>query len=124
MKQNGVGFIHHSNIGVYKTYFSLMRRIPECKIKNAFIKLGIIETNDHWRAHSMTTSKFRQRAEKAGLQCICQEIINWRTKRLIDCMSVFTREDSNLASPGIVKKNKDFRREIKYIAELSKLYRR
>jgi len=123
MKQNGVGFIHHSNIGVHKTYFSLLRKIPNGMIKRTFIKLGIIEPSEYWRAYSMTANKFKCLAEKAGLKCLSQEIINWRTKnKLIDCISVFAKKDSNRAHRDEVMINKNFMKEVNQINRLSRLY--
>lgn len=122
LKKNGVGFIHHSNIGEYKTYFHIIGLMP-IRIQKYLGKLGMIEKNiEHARAYSMTAHKFRKYAEKAGLRIVTQEMINWGTKRLIDCISVFTRGDSKLMRPGIIKRNKNFMEEAKYVRELSKLY--
>lgn len=121
MKQDSVGFIHHSNIGTYKTYFSLINRIKNNKIKGCLIKFGIIEPCGG-RAYSMTADKFRTYAEKAGFQCISQEIINWRTKRLIDCISVFTKTGSHKYNKCKTLRNKDFMKETKLIRYLSELY--
>jgi len=99
LKKDGVGFLHHSNIGEYST-----------------------DSNIHLRAFSMTADKFRQFAREYGLQCISQEIINWGTKRLIDCISVFTKKDSTWSCPNKVVRNKDFMKEANYILKLSRLY--
>lgn len=127
LKRDGIGFIHHSNIGAYKIYykiyFRLMNKILKGKIKDAFVNLGLIELS-YWRAYSMTADKFKRCAEKAGFRCISQEIINWgRTKRLIDCLSVIVRKDSNRASEGKSIINKNFMKEAKLIHRLSDLYR-
>jgi len=119
--KEGFGFIHHANIGEYRTYFQLIERIP-IRTRQLLKRVSIIEKDDHRRAYSMTARKFRTSAEKAGLRIISQEIINWGTKRLIDCISIFVRKDSNLIYPGIVKRNKDFMKEVGYINELSMLY--
>ena len=122
LKQNGVGFMHHSNIGVYKDHYSLLRRIPDSRIVWALEKYGIIES-DYLRAHSMTASKFKWYAEKAGLKCLSQEIINWvATNKLIDCISIFTRKDSKVTCRDEVIRNKNFRKEVRQIKRLSRLY--
>lgn len=123
LKQNGVGFIHHSNLGAYKIYFSILRKIPEGIIKRVFRKIGIIESSDHWRARSMTVRKFAGYAEKAGLRIISQEMITWGTKnKLIDCISVFTRKDSNRICRDEVMRNVNFMKEARQISCLSRLY--
>lgn len=104
LKKDGVGFIHHSNLGEYSDCFSLIR-------------------DHHWRASSMTAGRFKQYAEEAGLQCISQEIINWGgTEYLIDCITVFTRNGSTWARPNRVVRNGDFMREVEYASTLSQLY--
>lgn len=159
LKDDGVGFIHHSNIGEYLTYFSFLDRIlgffenfrskasnealsnqpiaPEkntpdtlpiphqgflSRGKDFLYRSGLFERN-HWRAYSMTAGKFKAYAEEADLQCITQEKINWgKTKRLIDCITIFTKKNSIWASPHRVLRNKEFMREAKYSSRLSKLY--
>ena len=61
LKPNGVGFIHHSNIGEYAEHFAR----PE------------ITDNAHWRAFTMTAGKFKDFLEQAGLHCNSQEVIKW-----------------------------------------------
>jgi len=121
---NGVGFIHHSNMTEYATYFSLLKKIPEGKIIDLLSKLRIIERKSHWRAFSMSADRFARIASDAGLQCISQEIVNWKTspKRLIDCLSVFTIKGSHWERPNQLIRNDGFMREAKYLSKLSKLY--
>ncbi len=121
---NGVGFIHHSNMTEYATYFSILKKIPKGKIIDLLSKLRIIERKSHWRAFSMSADKFTRIASDAGLQCISQEIVNWKTspKRLIDCLSVFTIKGSNWERPNQLIRNDGFMIEAKYLSKLSKLY--
>ena len=124
LKRNGVGFIHHSNLGIYSAYTKIIQNLPK-KARNILERLGIIEKDFlvHNRATTMTAVKFRDYAKRAGLIVISQELINWSTKRLIDCISVFTRADSNQRAPGIIMKNKYFIKECRYIKRLSDLYK-
>jgi SAM-dependent methyltransferase len=121
---NGVGFIHHSNLGEYAAYFSWLKKIPKGKIRNALSKLRIIERKSHWRAFSMSAERFDRIACGAGLQCISQEVVNWKTspKRLIDCLSVFTRKGSIWERPIQRIRNDGFMREAAYLSKLSRLY--
>jgi hypothetical protein len=146
LSQNGVGIIHHSNLGEYKSYFSFLQWIhrivgrgksgpgkddvspfkkqtPTLLQKGGLLlmRLGLI---DNWnsRAMSMTAVKFEQYAREAGLQCISQEVINWATKRLIDCISVFTRKDSRYARENRILRNPNFMKEAHSIASYASLY--
>lgn len=93
LSADGVAFLHHSNLGEYRTYHSFVTRFV--KAKHILARLGIIDpVHAGWRAKSMSAEKLRGFVEAAGLKCIGQEKLNWRTKRLIDCMSVITRPGS------------------------------
>jgi SAM-dependent methyltransferase len=135
---NGVGFIHHSNIGEFKDYYT---RVKSPKTSSPLDKLSHVrgvwrvakmfdnspppeDTIDHWRAYSMTATKFNELAEKAGLRCLSQEIINWRTSPeiQIDCISTFTRKGSSWERPNQVLVNRGFMDETNAIAKLARLY--
>jgi predicted TPR repeat methyltransferase len=65
----GVGFLHHSNLG-------------ECP------KVA----SHHYRHPAMTAAKFRDFSREAGLACVRQEIFNWRNANgPIDCYSWISR---------------------------------
>src|SRR5678815_4626377 len=103
LKPNGVGFIHHSNIGEYS--------------KEEFSK-----ENSHMRAFSMTAQRFEALCTQARLQCISQEIVNWGTMRLIDCLSVFTPAGSSCSRANQVIRNADFMSEASHAKRLVPLY--
>jgi ubiquinone/menaquinone biosynthesis C-methylase UbiE len=108
LKPNGVGFIHHSNLGEYRFYYSLKHLIP--KGKGHLWRLGVLD-NDGLRGRNMTAKRFLRYAAAAGLQCINQEKVNWASKRLIDCFSVFTLPGSRWARPNVVVCNPEFMKE-------------
>lgn len=135
---NGVGFIHHSNVGEFKDYFS---RVKSPKSPSPLDRLARVrglwrvhamlnkqvppeDTIDHWRAYSMTAARFNELAENAGLKCLSQEIINWRTSPevLIDCISTFTRKGSSWERPNRVLVNRAFMDETNAISKLAGLY--
>jgi len=120
---DGVAFIHHSNLGAYRRYYSWTTRIPRMSLpKYLLVKAGVVDA-DHWRGLSMSASLFARFARDAGLQCIGQEIINWGTaRRMIDCFSLVTRPTSKWARPHTVVANPDFMREAASIARSSRLY--
>jgi SAM-dependent methyltransferase len=119
LKPEGAGFIHHSNLGAYRYYYSMKNMIP--RGGGLLQKIGLVD-NDGLRAISMTADLFETCARRVGLQCISQEIINWSSKRLIDCFSVFTPVASKRARPNAVLKNPNFMKEAEYIRRLSRLY--
>lgn len=111
LKPNGVGFLHHSNVGAI---LPLLRRVPPLRKRLRNI----------WRSESMTASLFQQYCEKAGLHCVSQEIMNRATKYPIphDCFSMFTLKHSVWARPTRVFKNMLFSYEALYLTKLSRLY--
>jgi len=119
LKPNGVGFIHHSNLGEYKTFVIRSSHKPISIINQKMFGL-----NAGWRAISMTASKFELFAEKAGMHTISQEKINWHTRPyfLIDSISVFTRKGSLWDRPNKILRNNRFMAEAKQIRKLSELY--
>jgi hypothetical protein len=120
LRSNGVGFIHHSNIGEYKQLFAKTKKLPKL-LSRSLIKTGILDTS-HGRAFTMTARLFESYCQKADLTCVSQEMINWRTSRLIDCFSLFTKKESVWSRPVRTTKNGDFMKEVKRIKQLSKLY--
>ena len=137
LKPDGVGFIHHSNMGSY--------------VNRSTGKLPFYFDNSNngsnWRAESMTAERFEEYCTNAGLQCIVQEVIDFypefslrwvrpgrrlhrlrqkivdRYGRVLnDCFSVFTRKQSRWARPNKVLANKRFMEEVRYLSALSHLY--
>jgi 2-polyprenyl-3-methyl-5-hydroxy-6-metoxy-1,4-benzoquinol methylase len=117
---NGVGFIHHSNIGEYRDDFSRMKRIPSV-LQPTMTKMGYVDPN-HWRAFSMTARLFAQYCEQNGLACIGQELVNWGSTRMIDSFSLFTRIDSAVARPNRVIENPEFMKEAELIKRWAPVY--
>ena len=112
LRPDGVGFIHHSNLGEYRRLAWLRRLGPLKGLLKPIVAAG---TRTHSRAADMTASKFERLAERAGLRCISQELVNWLGRPLIDCLSVFTRRESAWAGPNRVLRNPDFMREAEEI---------
>jgi Methyltransferase domain len=122
LNSNGVGFVHHSNIGEHRRFFSISERIPG-RLRDHLIQKGFLDRT-HWRAFSMTAQLFEKLCEQAGLQCVSQELVNWGTKRLIDCISIFTLKTSKWARPNVIIENRDFMKEASLIRRLSHVYGR
>ena len=106
---DGVGFIHHSNVGAYVDDSTGM--LP------SYIK------NEHWRAESMTARHFKKLCSAVDLQCISQELINWGTDVVLnDCFSVFTPLGSAWARSNRVFVNKRFMDEANYLFRMMQMY--
>jgi hypothetical protein len=103
---NGIGFIHHSNLGAYQPG-----------------KPG--QWGPHGRAWTVTAAKVAAYATEAGLQCIGQETINWgksQRKPLIDCLSLITPAGSRWARPNQVVANPHFWGEVEETGRMAGLY--
>ena len=107
LKIGGKGFIHHSNFGEYVD--SPRERLPEFLAK-PLIKAKILDWAHH-RNPDMTAELFRSLCKQNGLHCISQELVNWRGRRLIDCLSLFVRSDSAPQNPTTIIRNPNFMRE-------------
>jgi ubiquinone/menaquinone biosynthesis C-methylase UbiE len=123
LSPDGVAFIHHSNLGAYRRYYSLTTRIPRMgRAKYLLVRSGLVDP-DHWRGLSMSASLFARYAREAGLQCIGQEIVNWgKSRRMIDSFSVVTRPTSKAARAHTVVLNPNFMKEAEQVARSSRLY--
>jgi SAM-dependent methyltransferase len=107
LKPGGKGFIHHSNFGAFAN--SLRERLPEALAK-PLIKAKILDWAHH-RNPSMSADLFRALCKRNGLHCISQELVNWRGRRLIDCLSFFVRTDSTPPNATKIIRNPNFMRE-------------
>ena len=118
LKDNGMAFIHHSNLGEYRV--PVVERLPG-RARKLMTKAGILES-DHQRDPIMTAELFRASCSNHGLACICQEIVNWRGRRLIDCFSTITHAGSKWERPARVFRNPNFMREAQLIRRRSAFY--
>jgi SAM-dependent methyltransferase len=106
LKIGGKGFIHHSNLGAYAD--SLSERVPQ-PMRKLLRKIKILDW-EHHRTPTMSADLFRSLCAHNGLNCISQELINWRGRRLIDCLSLFERGSTENTSTKLVR-NPRFMRE-------------
>lgn len=111
LKDDGVGFIHHSNFGEYAV--SIAEKLP-FRLRDILIKTKIL-ARDHQRSRDMTAGLFRSICEAHSLTCIRQELINWRGPWLIDCFSTLTRIGSKWAGTSKLVRNRHFMQEARRI---------
>ena len=107
LKIGGKGFIHHSNFGEYAN--SPRERLPQALAK-PLIKVKILDWAHH-RNPGMSADLFRALCAQQGLHCVSQELVNWRGRRLIDCLTLFVRSDSAQQEPTRIIRNPNFMRE-------------
>lgn len=117
LKSEGVGFLHHSNLGQYPStraqlFFRRVRKL---------LSKGKVVDSDHQRAPDMTAELFRACCERHGLKCLSQELVNWRGRRLIDCFSTIARSDSKWQGSSQPFRNANFMLEAKLIRRRSQL---
>jgi SAM-dependent methyltransferase len=121
LRPGGVAFLHHSNLGQYGYYQTLRKIGRKTHVRWAN---GMIEQTLQWRAFSVSAEMVRACATAAGLGCISQELINWRTPRaLIDCFTVLVR-DAAPERKAIVLRNRSFMEEAHRAKQLAATYRR
>jgi ubiquinone/menaquinone biosynthesis C-methylase UbiE len=116
LKPNGVGFIHHSNLGSYALFTSKWLPLQ--------LRKKILHAAE-WQDASMTARLFERFCEQAGLQCIAQELIDRRARmypRLTGCLSLFTQKDSVWSRPNKVFRNPKWTQEGRYLAKLARFY--
>jgi SAM-dependent methyltransferase len=107
LRIRGKGFIHHSNFGEYANSFR--ERLPQIILK-PLIKAEILDWAHH-RSPDMTAGLFRALCARAGLHCVSQELVNWRGRRLIDCLSIIERCERREQSATHIVRNPNFMRE-------------
>ena len=118
----GAAFLHHSNLGEYARYYAAAGLLPAVA-RRALARLRVLD-RDHWRARSVTAGGVRALAERIGLSCPAQELVNWGTRRLIDGLTVLARPESRWARPTRVLRNRRFMQEARGAARLAVLYSR
>ena len=107
---NGCGFIHHSNLGEYVAYYAWLNRIR--RGRSLLAKFGLIDPlHKTWRDPGMSAELFRDYVEQSGMHCISQELVNWNSRRLIDCFSLFARQPPVGGAVCQVTRNPDFMNE-------------
>jgi SAM-dependent methyltransferase len=115
---DGVGFIHHSNIGAYRAMTALARRVPK-RWLGRLMRRGFVINMQAWRAESASAKSFAAQCEAAGLSCISQEKINWEHGRfLIDSLSVFTPRGSRFDREREIVRNPLFTDEARRMSRL------
>ena len=112
LRPDGIGWLHHSNLGEFSPQVRRMEQAEAVGYRSSTLRsllrrCGAIEWR-HGRAQSMTAPLFVDLATRAQLKCVGQEIVNWGSARLIDCISLVTRPGSVWDRPNEVRRNSNF----------------
>jgi SAM-dependent methyltransferase len=108
LRPDGVGIIHHANIGEYRTLATVSRSAP-ARLQAPMVRRGWLLDLGAWRDAAMTAARFEELCTENGLSCIGQEKISWEHGRfLIDAFSIFTRPGSRWDRPNVVVRNPGF----------------
>jgi SAM-dependent methyltransferase len=123
LRADGVGFVHHSNMGAYRRAAAVARRIPDRARRYLTLRRVLVSTYA-WRADT-TAEGFAALCARSGLACVGQEKIPWEYGRgLTDTISVFARRGSRWDRSNVVVENPRFMKEARQLAELARLYGR
>src|SRR6185312_7239158 len=124
LADDGVAFLHHSNLGEHATVQRNLDRLAE-RVQNAMRTRrrtrNLLES--HNRARSVSAARFRELCDAAGLCCVAQELSNWSGPRLIDCISVCAPPSSKWAvdEPQVVR-NSHFVHEARSVRAAASAY--
>lgn len=130
LTQNGVAFLHHSNLGDCLTRFGDLGlstgarwRLERLRLMEFGRRFGV--DGNHKRARSMTADKMRRFAANHGLRCISQETVNWGgSMSQIDCFSTLVRADLKPVRDFVQRQNRSFMRTADDLRRMSPLYGR
>jgi ubiquinone/menaquinone biosynthesis C-methylase UbiE len=130
LTENGVGFIHHSNLGDYPgrlrliNYYNRLPIVFRQKLLTEEAVCALLSLNlQAGRANSMTGKLFREYCRQAGLKCIHQEVFNWgKGTCLIDALSIFTKPNSRWDNGSASMENTEFVQSAGLTSRLAKLY--
>ena len=121
LTDDGVAFIHHSNLAEYRWLNTIAKRVPG-RLHRPLIRRGLLINTLSARGESVSAKDVRAFCHAAGLHCVSQEVINWAGHHLIDCMTVLCRPSGRYAAPYKQVRNPFFIDEAHRIRQRSELY--
>ncbi len=122
LKIDGTAFLHHSNHGEFAALTAIQSFLWSHTRARSVVERLKLMPNSHGRALTMSASKFREYAERAGVHCRVQETVNWGGKRTIDCFSTLQKSREMRHVPTTTLHNPHFMREAEYLGQLSRVY--
>lgn len=116
---DGVAFIHHSNLAACRPVATPLRAGLRALERIFRRNTGGF---DQWRGTTMSARRLEELAERTGLACIGQEIVNWLGGRPVDCFSLVTPRGSRWERPNIVVDNPYFMAEAASTARAEQIH--
>ncbi|MGI9373993.1 MAG: class I SAM-dependent methyltransferase [Hyphomicrobiales bacterium] len=121
LSNNGVAFLHHSNLGEYEATYSAIRKVPQ--LWPLLKRMGLVEKTLHKRDPGVRASDVKKLIEEQGMTCTSQEIVHWGTKRTyLDCFTTLSRNSSGNPITGSHHRNPNFMSEAEHLRQIAHLY--
>lgn len=117
LNSGAMAFLHHSNLGGYEGYYSVVNRLPQ-GLKELLQGRGILDF-DGWRAPSVSASGVLEACQEIGLTVHSQELVPWGGRRLIDCFTILGKDTK---ADNQVYRNFGFVRRAREIREIAAAY--
>lgn len=106
LKVGAYGFLHHSNLGMYKNQ------------SNQYVDYPCVS----WRDEAVDASFIREICQKYDLNCITQELVNWSGDLYTDCYTVIQRKAVESKSVPTRVFHNDMSVEQNYAKKISEYY--
>lgn len=120
LKDDGAAFLHHSNLGAYRSLYATVRSVPG--LEAVLRRVGLLDRDLYWRDPGVCVQLVDRLARKHGLECLSQEVIRWGTRFImIDAFSVVVKEGQGGRPAGRLK-NTGFDAEARNLRRLARLY--
>ena len=105
LNHDGIAFMHHSNL-------------------EELITSGKVSTSDklHGRDSTVSADLIKELVNQYGGDVLSQELINWGSKHLLDCITVFSKAGAHRGFSGLRIENYDYMDEAKIIRKLQPIY--
>jgi SAM-dependent methyltransferase len=120
LKPGGNGFIHHSNLGNYRTRRIMSRFARKLGSVGTFLERKGLLIDPVWRGDDMSAALFVEFCRRYGLHCETQELINWANRGyLIDCISTFDADSNRKNDPAVIR-NPGFMKEVQAVRPVAR----
>ena len=118
LADDGVVFLHHSNVARHRRAHDLAMRTPQ-KLLRRLVNGGVLLDVYAWRDPTVDVAAVEQMAWRHGLRCVSQEQFTWEHgPYLTDAITVLCRPGSRWDRPRRVLTNRRFRRSAHEFARL------
>lgn len=118
LSDDGVVFLHHSNVGRHRRAHDLAVRTPP-KLLRRLVDRGVLLDVFAWRDPTVDVAAVESMAWRHGLRCVSQEELTWEHGRyLTDAISILCRPGSRWDRHRQVLRNRRFRRTAHELARL------